>query len=538
MRGLQEQSFTVMFMAAWCSASVASIRFLTRRCCRANKCHCRGRKQGFIFLSYFKMHKRAVRNERYCLKVCIQRELPMLSGRTKYMLLLIVLGTMFMHSHVSAQNEDALEDVLSRMKPYAGPHNDGVDVSTLKGKIMCGYQGWFAAEGDGSGRGWFHYAAGHNVLKPGQCTFDLWPCMSEMDDDEKFSTPFKHRNGDTAYLFSPYIEKTVVRHFQWMKEYGIDGVFLQRFGSSLKSAKSLNHRNFVTANVQSGANRFGRTWAMMYDLSGLQAGDIEKVVIEDWKHLVDNMEIIRDKSYLHHNGKPVVAVWGIGFNDNRKYTLEECEALVRFLKNDSKYGGNTVMIGVPARWRDLNGDSVSDKRLHEIILQADIISPWTVGRYRSPQGARAHAESLVRADIDWTRKRGLDYLPVAFPGFSWQNLMKTHGKNQKLNEIPRQKGLFLWSQFAAFKEAGADMIYVAMFDEIDEGTAIFKCSNNPPVGESRFLTYEGLPSDHYLWLAGKAGELLRGEIRETDQMPVRDEQRSSAGDAQRVAPEE
>ena len=48
-----------------------------------------------------------------------------------------------------------------------------------------------------------------------------------------------------------------------------------------------------------------------------------------------------------------------------------------------------------------------------------------------------------------------------------------------------------------------------MFDEIDEATAIFKCTNDPPVGESKFLDYEGLPSDHYLWLTGKIGERLR-----------------------------
>jgi len=65
------------------------------------------------------------------------------------------------------------------------------------------------------------------------------------------------------------------------------------------------------------------------------------------------------------------------------------------------------------------------------------------------------------------------------------------------------------------------MFYVAMFDEMDEGTAIFKCSNHPPAGVS-LCNYEGLPTDHYLWLTGQAGKLLRGEIPFSEQIPARD----------------
>ena len=57
--------------------------------------------------------------------------------------------------------------------------------------------------------------------------------------------------------------------------------------------------------------------------------------------------------------------------------------------------------------------------------------------------------------------------------------------------------------------------------KVDEGTAIFKCTNNPPTANgTQFLTYEGLPSDFYLRLTGKAGQLLRGELPLSAQLPI------------------
>ncbi len=439
----------------------------------------------------------------------------------------LIAFSLVIHCLSSRASADAttmtLESVIAQMRPYEGKHASGVDPSTLSDKVMCGYQGWFSAPGDGAGLGWSHYAWNPGEFRTDRCVFDLWPDMSEMDPDEKFETPYKHRDGSPAFLFSSYNRKTVMRHFRWMKQYGIDGVFLQRFGVQLKNPQELNHRNVVLTNVQAGANESGRTWALMYDLTDLQPGEIEKFVIEDWKRLKDRMKITQDQSYLHHKGKPVVAVWGIGFDDNRPYSLEECGQLIQFLKNDPQYGGNTVMAGVPTWWLDLKWDAIPNKKLHEVILQADIVSPWMVGRYNSPEAALKHVENYVKKDIAWCKKNGKDYLPVVFPGFSWQNLKRCYGEDAPLNDIPRLKGRFMWTQASSHIRAGADMIYIAMFDEINEATAIFKCSNDPPVSQCKFMTYEGLPSDHYLWLTGNIARLLRKEIPLTDDPPQRTE---------------
>ena len=136
-----------------------------------------------------------------------------------------------------------------------------------------------------------------------------------------------------------------------MQDYGIDGVFVQRFAGGLRNPLNLDHNNVVLANCRVGANLHGRTYAVMYDLSGLRAGQVE-MVMNDWRLLRKKMMITDDPAYLHHRGKPVVAVWGVGFKD-RSYTLADCRALLEFLKNDPEAGGCTVMLGVPAHWRDL-----------------------------------------------------------------------------------------------------------------------------------------------------------------------------------------
>lgn len=406
----------------------------------------------------------------------------------------------FICIHQVVQAEDFLQ-------PFQGKSVSGIDTTTLTGKVMTGYQGWFNCEGDGADLGWTHWARNRSEqFGPGNITVDLWPDVSEYDPEKLYETGFQFRNGSHAKVFSSHDKKTVLLHFAWMREYGIDGAFIQRFANGLFDDKKRHHKNVLLANAREGANRNGRAYAVMYDLSGLAKWGTN-IVRKDWKQLREKMRITGDPAYLHHEGKPVVTVWGIGFMNAgkpRDYTLSECRDLVEFFKQD----GCTVMLGVPTGWRTLDRDCLPDPLMHEIIQMADIVSPWTPGRYREIEGVQRHGSTYWAPDKLWCDAKSLDYLPVVFPGFSWHNL-----KGAELGAIPRLKGKFLWSQFVAAKKAGAGMIYVAMFDEVDEGTAIFKCTNEPPTANGgKFLTYEGLSSDFYLKLTGVGAQMLRGEI--------------------------
>ena len=215
----------------------------------------------------------------------------------------------------------------------------------------------------------------------------------------------------------------------------------------------------------------------------------------------------KDSAYMHLNGKPLVGIWGVGFNDDRAYGLEKTEWFIRLLKHNPDWGGMSILLGVPYYWRDLDRDAVADPKLHRILAMADVISPWSVGRYHGLPDDYAEIVSRQTADRQWCEQRKINYLPVLFPGFSWKNM-----EGPTSVSIPRQGGKWFRKQFQATAMAGSTSAYVAMFDEMDEGTAVFKCTNKPPNGLSTFGAYEGLPSDHYLKLCRNGRQLLREGI--------------------------
>lgn len=383
-----------------------------------------------------------------------------------------------------------------------------VRFKSIKNLVMAGYQGWFNTPEDGAGLGWKHFEK-EKEFKPGKCTIDLWPDVSEYE--KTYETAFKLPDETPAKVFSSYDASTTDLHFKWMKQYGIDGVFMQRFVVSIRNQKGKDNYNKILNNAVLSAEKYDRAICLMYDLSGMEAGE-EDILIRDWKELCEKYKLVsrNNNHYVYHHGKPLVAVWGIGFNDRRKYGYEQVKKIIDFLKSE----GCSILVGVPTHWRTLTIDAVSDTRLLELVKQADIVHPWLVGRFDN--NTYEPYRKSIEEDIKWCKANGKDYMPVLFPGFSWHNMKKDAPQNM----IPRLGGRFFWKQVKGAVDAGAESLYLAMFDEIDEGTAFFKCTNTPPVGESSFITYEGEAPDHYLWLAGEAAKYLRGELR-SSRMPVR-----------------
>ena len=392
--------------------------------------------------------------------------------------------------------------VLVCIQIDAREYHGKVTYNTYRGLVMAGYQGWHNTPGDGAGRGWHHYE-GRDGFHPGSTNVDLWPDVSEYK--KVYPSRFRFADGTVACLPSPADSSTVDTQFGWMEQYGLDGVFMQRFVAEIRNESGMKHFSHVLDNAMAAANAHGRAISIMYDLSGMRPDEVH-ILLDDIQVLAKRhhlFEHAKNPSYLYHNGKPLVAVWGVGFNDGRAYSLQNVQTIITALKEM----GFSILIGVPTYWRELRTDTEADPRLHQLIRQCDIVMPWFVGRYDEKSFRSFHG--LIKKDMEWAEKNHVDYAPLCFPGFSWKNM---HWPAVPPVTIPRDKGRFFKMQLDYAVKAGARMIYVAMFDEIDEGTAIFKLARRVPVATpgSTFTPLEdGVKPELYMQLAGEASKKLK-----------------------------
>ena len=455
-------------------------------------------------------------------------------------------------------------------------HVDGEMYDTYEGLVMAGYQGWHGCPGDGRSawgdtEKWYQYAIYNmfdGVMGPGplHSKIDFWPYMGEYANT--YDTGFKYPGGATASVYSSMDSQSVDTHFKWMKQYGIDGVFMQRFVSMIgyELPKKFNDR--VLENAMAASNKYDRAIAVMYDMVGLKADNGNttpglNVILDDAAALMNKYHL-NDRSagqryYLYHNGKPLIGLVS-ACQINMPYDKNDAITLINGLKSL----GFSVMVGLPTYWRQGGTDCTSP--VTDVAALADVIMPWFVGRYDYDGSVLGSSlsfdnfKSLIDGDIAWCNANGVDYAPNCWPGFRWEN---SHPQSKI---FPRKSGDFLWKQIYHDISAGADMIYIAMFDETNEGTSIFKCleESDAPVNsptENYYVKYEngtyskqdadenwlwhltagsskwckkaseiavpfggiedGLGEDYYLWLTGQARRMLRGEIPLSANKPVK-----------------
>lgn len=405
---------------------------------------------------------------------------------------------------------------LLRFAASANAAVTDVPANGLAGKLVVGYQGWFGCPGDyGGNRLWIHWFLG-NVADAAHLRVELLPDVAEYPKDTLCPTELKREDGTVIELYSAQEPGAVALHFHWMAQYGIDGAAVQRFVGGTTNPGLRSRLDHVLANERAAAEANGRIFYVLYDVSGANPNTVVADIQRDWPHLVNDLGITASPRYLRDHGKPVLEIWGFGLRD-RPGGPAEVEGLLRALKTGGlDVPAVTLIGGVSPEWRTLDGSSRNNPAWTEVYRTYDVISPWFAGRPSDDAGLHRYMASRIAGDVALTRGLGIGYMPVVFPGFSWSNLMRAErGQRAPFNAIPRRCGEFMWTQIRDLLAMHVNMIYVAMFDEVDEGTAIYKLVSQPqylPAGTQMLaLDQDGCrsPNDWYLKVTGAANRYLR-----------------------------
>lgn len=387
------------------------------------------------------------------------------------------------------------------------PAAEGVEVdgSTLDMKVLLEYRGYFGCPGDESGtRYWPGWTDGASSSMESAAVSYL-PDVSNLPAGELCGTNMELLDGTAVSLFSSANRRTVDRHFQWMADYGLDGVFLRRAVVGGDDAAMAGFRDRVARNVRAGAEAHGRVFAIMYDLGGAAPGGIAG----DWAYVADDLGLTGSDRYLHHDGRPVLGINGSRL-DRDPDGPADLLAAVSSIR--AAIGGGreaALFVVAPARWESRESGWWAD-----LLRVVDYVSPWDIGEPGDDLAAAALALGSSEAAA-----AGVGYAPAVWPGLSGSG-------DVPLNAVPRDGGLPYWTRAFEAASAGAGALYVVSFDGMDDGTAMFKLVpriGGLPVGGS-FLSLDvdgyDLPSDWFLRLGGESGRLLRREIPLSSALPI------------------
>jgi hypothetical protein len=379
--------------------------------------------------------------------------------------------------------------------------NPVVSGGDVVGKITVGYQGWFACIGDAAPiHAWWHWSQNWaQAPSPSNNNIKAWPDMREYS--AQYQTAYANLgNGTGAKLFSSFDQQSVNTHFLWMQQNGCDTAALQRFNPNTAEGPT---RDAMATKVRMAAETYGRKFYIMYDATGWT--NVQTEIKTDWTNKMS--ALTASSAYARQNGKPVVGIWGFGFNDaNHPWSAAVCLDIINWFKGQGCY----VMGGVPREWRTGTGGSRAG--YIGVYHAFNMLSPWMVGGIGTIADANNEYTVYTVPDLADCRANGVDYQPCVLPG--------------DLSARQRVHGNFMWQQFYNMTRAGCSSIYISMFDEYGEGNQIAKTAENSSMNPSNsgLLTLDedgtACSSDYYLRLTADGGKMLKGQIALTPTRPT------------------
>ncbi len=380
----------------------------------------------------------------------------------------------------------------------------------LENGAYYGYQGWHFAPGDGriESNSWVHWF-NYNTPDEDNMHGDMWPDLSEYDPENLYETNLEYPSGEKVKVYSSHDYSTIDLHVKCMKDYGRKGCVVQRFANSIDKPYKLEQGDKKIRDIMTACEKYGIKFWVMHDAGKGDSGEYERIT-NDWKHLVDDLDILQSTAYTYQNGKPVYALWGMGVS-SREWTPSDVDRLLDFYQNGDAAYGTYVVGGIATNWFT----SVKEEWM-PVYERLDMVSPWRTLFYNNASYDQSQIDRMY-AEKAWCDEKGVDYNPVIAAGASAGNIGLFEGNpNRKRNSVPRNGGHLLWKQAYEVCKMSPKFMYIAMYDEVDEGTAMYKqveTEDGLPINCRQLsLDEDGydLPGDWYLQLGNEIQKMMDG----------------------------
>ena len=228
---------------------------------------------------------------------------------------------------------------------------------------------------------WFKQTSESDPSNPtlDELSIDSYPRTDEYDPADLVEVQgLTMPDGRNAKFFSSVKYGVVLQHFKWMAQYGITGVFHMRFMESIHIDKNREWKTMVLRNVRKAAQATGRSFAVSYNISGRTlTNQVLQDMKNDWKRLVDEEKITQSGRYIRQAGRPVLRIYGIGFNEPISFVddTEGIADLIDWFQNTAEERYRVFLIGGVPRYvsNEIYATSFSNTILNKLFSSLSMV---------------------------------------------------------------------------------------------------------------------------------------------------------------------
>lgn len=283
-------------------------------------------------------------------------------------------------------------------------------------------------------------------------------------------TNFVLANGTNAQFFNSFCTGVIEKHFRYMVDYKIDGIFVQRFYNSANPTDAFyNGGLMVLETVRQMAEKYNKFFAVEYDLSQLTSTSDPNTYIPILENDYNNIlkPYFSSPNYIYQDGRPVIELWGAGINPTSGLQGTNWQDII------GRYQGAPenpwIILGIPHNWLDYRIASNDPTDYWGAYEKAQCLQPWPVGAFSSISDLQWSLQNELLPGKQQADAMGVKYSGAFTPGGSNRNAARSADYIGPLGN--RYNGTFYEEQLRLFSNDTIKPFFNfgAMFDEYTEG---------------------------------------------------------------------